>query len=404
MTGLILGALVSLGLPPGPAAGLAGPDRFGSLLSIVNLGCGSVAGPGQVACLGKAVGRYNSPLITSNPRGYQPADIRAAYNLATADSKATVAIVDAMDDPMAESDVAVYRARFSLAPCTTSNGCFKKVNQAGKAGPLPAGDYGWAQEISLDLDAVSATCPSCHILLVEANTPTTQDLMTAVDTAARTPGVLAISNSYGGPEDATIKAGDHHLFHPGIAITAGAGDAGYGLSWPASSPLVTAVGGTTLTRSSTPRGWSEMVWSGTGSGCSASEAKPGWQRDKGCKNRTVADVAADADPRTGLAVYDTYNSCGRSSLCDLLLSLGLAQGSDGYIQVGGTSLGTPVIASVFAMAGHHGYPWLPYGHSKLLNDVKSGSNGNCGGSYLCKAGVGYDGPTGLGTPNTTAAF
>jgi subtilase family serine protease len=342
-------------------------------------------------------------LINTAPSGYGPADIRSAYNLTT-DSTATVAIVDAQDDPKAEADLAAYRAHFSLPSCTTANGCFKKVNQNGAAAPLPAPDYGWAEEISLDLDAVSATCPGCHILLVEANTPTVADLMTAVDTAANIPGVKAISNSYGGPEDSTITAADQHLSHTGIAVTAGAGDSGYGVSWPASSPYVTAVGGTSLVSSSTSRGWSETVWSGTGSGCSAYEAKPTRQKDKGCGRRTVADVAADADPNTGLAVYDTYNSCGSSSFCDLLLSLGLAQGSDGYIQVGGTSLGTPVIATIFAMAGDGGSPSLPYNHRNLLNDVTSGSNGSCGGSYLCTAKVGFDGPTGLGTPNGTAAF
>jgi subtilase family serine protease len=350
-----------------------------------------------------AVGRNSLPLINSAPSGYGPTDIRSAYNLTT-DSTATVAIVDAQDDPNAEADLAAYRAHFSLPACTSANGCFKKVNQTGATAPLPAADYGWAEEISLDLDAVSATCPHCRILLVEANTPTVADLMTAVDTAAHTHGVKAISNSYGGPEDSTITAADRHLSHPGIAITAGAGDSGYGVSWPASSRYVTAVGGTSLVPSSMPRGWSETVWSGTGSGCSASEAKPAWQKDKGCGQRTAADVAADADPNTGVAVYDTYNSCGSSWFCDLLLSLGLAQGSDGYIQVGGTSLGTPIIAAIFAMAGHGGSPSLPYRHRTSLNDVTAGSNGSCGGSYLCTARVGFDGPTGMGTPNGTAAF
>ena len=311
-----------------------------------------------------------------------------------------------MDAPTAEADLAKFRAARGLSPCTTANGCFKKVNQNGAASPLPAPDYGWAMEISLDLDAVSATCPDCHILLVEANSPDTDPLMTAVDTAAATPGVVAISNSYGGTEDSTILAADAHLNHPGIAVTASSGDSGYGVSWPASSPYVTAVGGTTLKKASgTTRGWSETTWKGSGSGCSALEAKPAWQHDTGCAKRTVADVSAVADPATGLGVYDTYNSCGSSSLCDLLLSLGLAQGADGWVQVGGTSLSSPVIASVYALAGNSVTSGsYPYSHTGGLYDVTSGSNGSCGGTYLCTAGAGYDGPTGLGTPNGTSGF
>jgi subtilase family serine protease len=280
------------------------------------------------------------------------------------------------------------------------------VNQAGNATPLPAGDYGWAEEISLDLDAVSAACPSCHILLVEANAPTDTDLMTAVDTAVRL-GAVAVSNSYGGAEDATELTSDAHLNHQGVAITASSGDSGYGVSWPASSQYVTAVGGTTLATASNARGWTETVWSGAGSGCSAYEPKPAWQHDTGCARRTVADVAADANPSSGLGVYDTYNSCGTSSFCDFLISLGLAQGLDGWAQVGGTSLSSPLIASVYALAGNTAstvYGSYPYAHTSALFDVTSGSNGSCGGSYLCTGAPGYDGPTGLGTPNGTGAF
>jgi len=347
------------------------------------------------------------PEITKGPVGLGPADIQSAYGLAGLQpaAGATVAIVDAYDDPNAAADLATYRSTYGLPACTSANGCFRKVNQAGAASPLPTGDYGWAEEISLDLDAVSAACPGCHILLVEANSPNTDDLMAAVDSAARL-GAVAISNSYGGTEDSTIRAADAHLDHPGIAITASSGDSGYGVSWPASSPYVTAVGGTTLTKAAgTARGWTEAAWSGAGSGCSAYEPKPSWQHDTGCANRTVADVSADADPNSGLGVYDTYNSCGTSSLCDLLISLGVVQGLDGWAQVGGTSLSSPLIASVYALAG--GSPnaaAAAYANPGALNDVTSGSNGSCGGSYLCTAGTGYDGPTGLGTPAGLGAF
>ncbi|WP_326835843.1 S53 family peptidase [Amycolatopsis rhabdoformis] len=371
----------------------------------VDFGCAHA----RLHCLGKAIKSPDGPgpLLASMPVGYGPAEIQAAYGLAGRHGEGrTVAIVDAMDAPTAESDLATYRAARGLSPCTSQDGCFRKVNQHGDASPLPAPDFGWAEEISLDLDAVSATCPDCRILLVEADSPDTDPLMTAVDTAAATPGVVAISNSYGGAEDPTITAADIHLDHPGIAITASSGDAGYGVSWPASSPHVTAVGGTTLKKSAgTTRGWAETTWSGSGSGCSALEPKPEWQHDTACAKRTVADVAAVADPKTGLGVYDTYNSCGGGALCDALLALGLAQGADGWVQVGGTSLSSPVVASVYALAGNHVTGAAgPYAHPASLFDVTSGSNGKCGGSYLCTAGAGYDGPTGLGTPNGTGAF
>jgi subtilase family serine protease len=361
-----------------------------------------------ITCFGRVISHNGrGPLVTKGPVGLGPTQIQSAYKLAGLNANGrTVAIVDAYDDPKAESDLAVYRSTYGLPPCTTANGCFRKVNQSGAASPLPAKDYGWAMEISLDLDAVSSACPTCHILLVEADSPTDADLMSAVDTAVRL-GAVAVSNSYGGAEDATQLSADTHLDHPGVAITASSGDSGYGVSWPAASPYVTAVGGTTLTAASNARGWTETVWSGAGSGCSAYEPKPSWQTDAGCARRTVADVAADADPSSGLGVYDTLNNCGSSSLCDLLISLGLVQGLDGWAQVGGTSLSSPLIASVYALAGNTAsitYGSYPYAHTGALFDVTSGSNGSCGGSYLCTGAAGYDGPTGLGTPDGTGAF
>jgi subtilase family serine protease len=361
------------------------------------------------SCFGELLAKKHSngvlsPMTTSAPTGYGPADIESAYKLAGLSSGGkTVAIVDAYDDPNAEKDLAVYRSHYGLPACTTANGCFTKVNQNGKAAPLPSVDYGWGLEISLDLDMVSAACPDCHILLVEANSATDSDLYTAVDTAATTSGVAAVSNSYGGAEASTETSDDAHFNHPSVAITASSGDNGYGVSYPAASKYVTAVGGTSLTKASNARGWTETAWSGAGSGCSAYEGKPSWQTDSGCAKRTVADVSAVADPNTGVAVYDTANSCGTSSFCDQLISLGVVQGADGYVQVGGTSASSPIIASVYALGGHTGASWT-YAHTGSLNDVTSGSNGSCGGSYLCTAGPGYDGPTGLGTPNGTGAF
>jgi subtilase family serine protease len=375
-------------------------------------GCAAPDHPGQVKCLGRirahrARNGRIAPMTMTTPTGLQAPDLKSAYKLSgTSGDGRTVAIVDAMDDPKAESDLAVYRSKNGLPPCTTANGCFKKVNQDGDASPLPAGDFGWAEEISLDLDMVSATCPGCNILLVEADSPDTDPLSTAEDTAANTDGVVAISNSWGGSEDSSTKAADSHFDHPGVAITASSGDSGFGVIWPASASTVTAVGGTSLKKASNSRGWTETAWSGAGSGCSSNETKPAWQHDSGCARRTVADVSAVADPNTGVGVYDTYNSCGSSSLCDTLISLGLVQGLDGWATVGGTSASSPIIASVFALAGNTDSidGSFPYSHAGSLFDVTSGSNGSCGGTYLCTAGPGYDGPTGLGTPNGTGAF
>jgi subtilase family serine protease len=341
----------------------------------------------------------------SGPTGLGPEQIQSAYALTGLSSGGrTVAIVDAYDDPNAASDLANFRSTYQLSPCTVASGCFKQINQTGASSPLPAGDYGWAEEESLDLDAVSSACPDCHILLVEANSANTPDMMAAEDTAAAQPGLVAVSNSWGGSEDSTELTLDSHFTHPGVAYTAAAGDSGYGVIWPATSPDVVAAGGTSLATATNSRGWTEIAWSGTGSGCSAYEPKPGWQADSGCAKRTDNDVSADADPNTGLGIYDTYNGCGSSGLCDLLIELGLVQGLDGWAQAGGTSLSSPLIASVYALAPSIAPPSTLYGLSAPLFDVTSGSDGSCSPSYLCTAGTGYDGPTGNGTPNGVGAF
>jgi subtilase family serine protease len=337
------------------------------------------------------------PHAAAAPSGYGPADLRSAYGLnVSGGAGQTVAIVDAYDDKTAEADLGVYRSQFGLPACTTANGCFKKVNQSGVQGSYPSNNAGWGLEISLDLDMVSAVCPNCHILLVEATNNQNANLYKAVDTAARL-GANVISNSYGGSETATETADDVHFNHPGVAITVSSGDAGYGVEYPAASQYVTAVGGTTLTRSGS--GFTESAWSGAGSGCSAYEQKPSWQHDAGCARRTVADVSAVADPNTGVAVYD--------SNCNFFQQL-VGQCFKGWGVVGGTSASAPIVGGVYALAGNAAstsYPSsLPYGATGSLHDVTSGSNGSCGGSYLCTAGAGYDGPTGLGTPNGTGAF
>ncbi len=356
--------------------------------------CGAVAA-GLVRCHAELVtDASGNPLVTPAPAGYGPGDLQSAYRLAaesaTAGGSQTIALVDAYDDPNAASDLSVYRSQYGLPACTTLNGCFKKVNQFGGTS-YPKRNTGWAQEISLDLDAASAICPNCHILLVEASSNSFANLGAAEDYAAA--HANAVSNSYGGGEffGETASNYEGHYNHPGVAITVSSGDNGYGVEFPAASRYVTAVGGTTLVRDSSPRGWGETVWSGAGSGCSAYVPKPAWQTDTGCARRTVADVSADADPNTGVAVYDTFRSSG-------------------WLVFGGTSVSAPIIAGVYALAGNAStttYGSYPYTHAVYpvtLNDVTEGSNGSCGGSYLCTAGPGFDGPTGLGTPQTTAAF
>jgi subtilase family serine protease len=334
--------------------------------------------------------KNGSPNATSLPAGYGPVQFQTAYGLpsSTAGAGVTIGIVDAYDDPNIESDLGVYSSTYGLLACTTANGCFKKVNQTGGT-TYPAKNAGWALEISLDVEIAHAVCPNCKILLVEANSNQFADLNAAEDYAAAHADI--VSNSWGGSESSGETSYDIHFNHIGTPITFSSGDSGYGVEYPAASQYVTAVGGTTLTLNTNNTRKNETVWSGAGSGCSAYEPKPSWQTDNGCIRRTVVDVAADADPNTGAAVYDTVRYQGRS----------------GWFKVGGTSLASPIIASVYALAGNAASTVdgsFPYSNISGLFDVKSGSNGSCGGTYLCTGVVGYDGPTGNGTPNGTAAF
>ncbi len=320
--------------------------------------------------------------VDAAPKGLGPKDLVAAYKVPSGGT-GTIAIVDAQDDPNAEADLAKYRSTFGLPACTTANGCFKKVNQNGKASPLPTADSGWAGEIALDIEMASAICPSCKIILVEADAATIADLGTAVNTAVKL-GATVVSNSYGGGEDSTDAASDKSYFtHAGVAIFASSGDNGYGVEYPAAGANVIGVGGTSLTKSTSSRGWAEKAWNGAGSGCSQYTTKPSWQTDTGCKKKTVADLSAIADPNTGVAVYDSY-------------------GSGGWAVYGGTSVASPVVASIFAATGNGGKTakdvWT---HTSDFYDVTSGSNGSCTTKYLCTAGKGFDGPTGWGTPNAS---
>ncbi|MET8327335.1 carboxypeptidase regulatory-like domain-containing protein [Streptomyces sp. NPDC005181] len=341
---------------------------------------------------------------SATPHGLAPGDLLSAYNLPKdGGAGATIAIVDAYDNPNAASDLAVYREQFGLPPLKP--GQFIKVNQRGLQGDYPQAHEGWAAEISLDLDMVSAIAPNANIILVEADSAAVADLGAGVNQAVAL-GASYVSNSYGTGYSSTPGSGEwptdrqaaqQYYDHPGVAVVASSGDSSYGVSFPASSPHVTAVGGTSLVRDpDTARGWRESVWSslggGPGSGCSTTQPKPSFQKDTGCAHRTVADVSAVADPVTGVAVYNTYGSTYGT----------------GWGQYGGTSASAPIIAATYALGGSMldgTYPnSYPYAHTGSLNDVTSGANGACDPTYLCTAGPGYDGPTGLGTPNGTAAF
>nr|WP_037600475.1 S53 family peptidase [Streptacidiphilus rugosus] len=367
--------------------------------------CAQVNSLGQAACgalrVTAATEHVHAFGVTAQvlPTGFGPLDLRGAYGIpANGGTGQTVAVVDAFNDPHAAADLAVYRSQYGLPACTVASGCFKQVSQTGSTTRLPRNNAGWSGEISLDLDMVSAIAPNARIVLVEASSATIPALGSAVNEAVKL-GARFVSNSYGGAETGIELNWDSEYFnHPGVAITASSGDSGYGPEYPAASPDVTAVGGTSLVRSSSsPRGWSESAWStssteGTGSGCSAYEAKPGWQTDSGCSRRTIADVSAVADPATGVAVYQSY-------------------GANGWQVYGGTSVGAPLIAAVYADAGtsqpavpaadpYHAAATVP----GALNDVTTGATTSCSPSYLCAAGPHYDGPTGLGTPQGLTAF
>ena len=387
---------VTVAASGGPAAraGGDGPMRDGGRGVWFVRACGA---PGMTfgTCGAQVVtDSGGTPLASSAappPTAYGPAQFHTAYNLPTnASSAQTIAIVDAYDDPNIEADLGTFSTNYGLSACTTANGCFRKVNQTGGT-TYPFANANWALEISLDVETAHAMCQNCKILLVEATSSSLANLGVAENEAVAL-GANVISNSWGASEYSTETSDEARYFnHPGVAITASTGDNGYEVQFPASSRYVTAVGGTTLNVNSNNTWKSESAWSGSGSGCSAYIPKPAWQTDKSCLHRTVADVSADADPNTGAAVYDSVAYSGQS----------------GWFQVGGTSLAAPLIASAYALSGNAGSlnaGSAPYANPTALHDVTSGSNGNCGGTYLCTAGPGYDGPTGLGTPNGLAAL
>jgi hypothetical protein len=389
----------------------------GTLPSDVHRACAVPTKAGIMACMALIRNNVKHPHGVTPKQtisGYAPASLQSAYNLTSASASngvgVTVAIVDAYSDPNLASDYAVYRSEYGLPTCnppTTDEGCLTIVNQEGQASPLPAAaSAGWGAEEATDVDLVSAICPNCNILMIEANSSGFGDLG-AAENEAITLGAQDVSNSWSGSEFADESYYDYQYFnHPGAALVFASSDNsggnGYGASWPAASQFVTSVGGTSLTQA-TGGAWQQTAYVSSGSGCSSQDPKPTWQTTddtspNGCLNRTLNDVAAVANPQDGAAVYNTYDPTSTDPA--------------GWQDVGGTSVATPIIASVYALAGPPAagtYPAsYPYQASsaQYLTDVASGSNGSCepNRQYLCNAGTGFDGPTGLGTPNGTGAF
>ncbi|WP_295639107.1 hypothetical protein [Novosphingobium sp.] len=352
--------------------------------------CSHAVAPGEAYCHAHVVtdsagnekeGKNGNAAPNVTPGGFSPASLRTAYKV-TGTGTGTIAIVDAYGYSNAEADLATYRAQYGLPACTTANGCFRKVDQNGGTS-YPRANTGWAQEQALEVDMASAMCPTCKILLVQSSSATLANLAAGVSTAARL-GAIVISNSYGGGE-AGSSAYSAVYSQPGIAVTVSSGDSGYGVQFPASAPGAIAVGGTHLVQDTSTRGWTETAWNGAGSGCSATFPKPGFQTDGLCAFRMEADISAVADPATGVAVYGPTGTGSKS----------------GWLVFGGTSVAAPLVGGIYAAYNLHPQAaagiWANHGVGQ--NDVTSGTNGTCGSTYLCTAGVGYDGPTGWGTPS-----
>ena len=373
---------------PALAQSAMGIERSGNVFH--KAACSHAVAPGEAYCHARVVtdstgnekeGKNANAAPNVTPSGFSPASLRLAYR-DTGTGTGTIAIVDAYGYANAEADLAIYRTQYGLPACTTANGCFRKVDQNGGTS-YPRNNTGWAQEQALDVDMASAMCPTCKILLVQSNSATLANLAAAVSTAARL-GAVVISNSYGGGEAGSTAYASAYS-QPGIAVTVSSGDSGYGVAFPASAPGAIAVGGTHLVADTSTRGWTETVWNGAGSGCSATYPKPGFETDGLCAFRMEADISAVADPATGVAVYGPTGTGSKS----------------GWLVFGGTSVSAPLVGGIYAAYNVRPQAaagiWANRGAGQ--NDVTVGSNGTCGGTYLCTAGVGYDGPTGWGTPN-----
>lgn len=346
-----------------------------------------IAGAGRRVCpaVPPSYARCDALIVrdaTSGPSGWVPIDFQRAYNLPslTRGAGAIVAIVDAYDNPNVASDLQTYRKTFGLGKAP-----FTKFNQAGEIGNYPQPGKSWGLEEDLDVEMVSAICPKCTIYLIEANRELPGDLE-AAEAEAVTLGAQVVSNSWGCAALGCVQGS--YFDSSGIVYVASAGDDGYGTQAPAVLDTVVAVGGTELAKHGA--GYAERAWRWTGSGCAHHIPKPAWQHDRGCKSRTMNDVSAVA---RDVAEYDSF-------------------GHRGWITVAGTSISSPLIAGVFALAGNAASLDAPEqfwmlgkkARAKDLHDIVRGNNGTCRHLYLCTAGPGYDGPTGWGTPNGIGAF
>lgn len=291
--------------------------------------------------------------------GLHPDQLVSAYGFPPKAMGMTVAIVDAYDNRQAEKDLSKYRAKFGLPACTSQNGCFRKVNQNGDTKKYPHSNKAWAQEISLDVEMVSAVCPRCPILLVEADTPSIDDLGASVDTAVRL-GASVVSNSYYAEEWSGETAEDVHYDHPGVAITVSSGDRAFPY-YPAASPYVTSVGGLTVSQSGSTL--NESPWQYGGQGCSQFEARPVFQPDICPTTRSTVDIAMVGDPQTGVTIFTTQ--------------------SGGWVVAGGTSVGAPIIAAAYALSGHPAGPRFSYENASHFQPVGA---------------AGFDQAAGLGSP------
>lgn len=334
---------------------------------------------------------YKSAQAT--PSGVTPAEIKKIYNLPSTGGSGTIAIIDAYDDPTAESDLAVFDQQFNLPACTTANGCFEKHKMSSKV----AANSGWAMEMALDVQWAHAIAPKAKILLVEATTPSGANLLNAIDYATSRKDVVAISMSWGGAEFSDELSYDTHFVdkaNPAAAFFASSGDDGTGASWPASSPNVIGVGGTSLSLASSGALLAESAWSGSGGGVSAYEKEPTYQAaykiSKANGMRAIPDVSYDADPASGYPIYLTTGTGAK------------AKGS--WNTVGGTSAGAPQWAAIQALGGSAVLAKFYTDKAststlKYFRDITSGSNGDC--TYYCDARKRYDYITGLGSPQTT---
>ncbi len=331
---------------------------------------------------GQCMVLWQKNAISPAVNGWAPLDFQTRYKLPI--SKGTgqvVAIVDAFDNPNVASDLAVYRSNFGLG---TAN--FFKYNQTGQQSNYPPGNTGWGVEIDLDVQMVSAVCPKCTIYLIEATSNSTSDLETA-EREAVTLGAHVVSNSWGCP--GSNDCDDPSAFSaPHTVYLASAGDGGYGTQAPAALANVVSVGGTQFLK---PSGViTETTWHSSGSGCATGITKPSWQHDSGCSSRTMNDVSAIAQ---SVAIYDTY-------------------GNSGWGEVAGTSVSSPMVGGIFGLAGNANtltagkkfWTLSKKKRKRSLWDITTGNDGSCGGSYLCTAMKGYDGPTGWGSPKGIGAF